>query len=61
MVIEIDRLVRVGNSGPLPIGGFVDGRITVSNEHDLCGEMLTPGRLAQSRQKRSIWVESSVV
>ena len=37
---EIDGVVRFGGSGPLPIGGFVQVRITGADEHDLEGEMV---------------------
>ncbi|HEY5634151.1 MAG TPA: 30S ribosomal protein S12 methylthiotransferase RimO [Burkholderiaceae bacterium] len=36
---EIDGVVRFGGSGKLPVGGFVNVRITASDEHDLRGEM----------------------
>ncbi|MCL4746005.1 MAG: 30S ribosomal protein S12 methylthiotransferase RimO [Burkholderiaceae bacterium] len=37
---EIDGVVRFGGSGKLPIGGFVDVRISSSDAHDLRGEMI---------------------
>jgi ribosomal protein S12 methylthiotransferase len=37
---EIDGVVRFTGSGRLPIGGFVDVRITASDEYDLEGEMV---------------------
>jgi ribosomal protein S12 methylthiotransferase len=36
---EIDGVVRFTGSGRLPIGGFVDVRITGSDAHDLVGEL----------------------
>jgi ribosomal protein S12 methylthiotransferase len=40
---EIDGVVRFGGSGKLPIGGFVDVKITGADEHDLEGEMVASG------------------
>lgn len=37
---EIDGIVRFGGKGRLPIGGFVDVRITGSDEHDLVGQLV---------------------
>ena len=37
---EIDGVVRFGGRGKLPIGDFVEVRITDSDAHDLYGEML---------------------
>ena len=37
---EIDGVVRFGGNGPLPIGGFVNVKITGADEHDLEGEMV---------------------
>ena len=37
---EIDGVVRFGGAGRLPIGGFVQVRITGSDAHDLEGEMV---------------------
>jgi hypothetical protein len=40
---EIDGVVRFGGAGRLPIGGFVQVRITGSDAHDLEGEMVAQG------------------
>jgi ribosomal protein S12 methylthiotransferase len=40
---EIDGVVRFGGSGRLPIGGFVDVKITGADDHDLEGEMVASG------------------
>jgi ribosomal protein S12 methylthiotransferase len=40
---EIDGVVRFTGSGKLPIGGFVEVRITDSDDHDLVGEMVDSG------------------
>jgi ribosomal protein S12 methylthiotransferase len=37
---EIDGIVRFGGKGRLPIGGFVDVRITGSDTHDLVGQLV---------------------
>jgi ribosomal protein S12 methylthiotransferase len=37
---EIDGVVRFGGSGRLPIGDFVNVRITDSDDHDLFGELV---------------------
>jgi ribosomal protein S12 methylthiotransferase len=37
---EIDGTVRFGGKGRLPIGGFVDVRITGSDTHDLVGQLV---------------------
>jgi len=49
---EIDGVVRFFGSGTLPIGGFVQVRITASDAHDLQGEMLAQptGHLDTGRQ-----------
>jgi len=39
---EIDGVVRFTGTGRLPIGGFVQVRITASDDHDLRGEMVSP-------------------
>ncbi|UCE32210.1 MAG: 30S ribosomal protein S12 methylthiotransferase RimO, partial [Burkholderiales bacterium] len=43
---EIDGVVRFTGRGRLPIGDFVDVRITGSDEHDLHGEMAARARAA---------------
>ncbi len=40
---EIDGVVRFVGAGRLPIGGFVQVRITAADAHDLEGEMVQPG------------------
>jgi ribosomal protein S12 methylthiotransferase len=37
---EVDGVVRFGGQGRLPIGDFVEVRITGSDEHDLYGELV---------------------
>jgi len=39
---EIDGVVRFTGTGRLPIGDFVDVRITSSNDYDLAGTMVSP-------------------
>lgn len=52
---EIDGVVRFTGSGRLPIGGFVQVRITGSDAHDLAGEMLAPqAALAQPPGLRGV-------
>ena len=41
---EIDGVVRFTGTGRLPIGDFVDVRITSSDDYDLAGTMVSPDR-----------------
>ena len=49
---EIDGIVRFGGAGRLPIGGFVQVRITAADAHDLEGEMVEEGDAQPSAKAR---------
>jgi hypothetical protein len=66
---EIDGVVRFGGAGRLPIGGFVNVRITGSDAHDLEGEMVDErdaprsarARVAPARGKGSVATGNAVI